>query len=284
MLVEWFGTDGSQWDILGGPVRLSMGGASGLSMPEFDFFTQQTPAGDGQRLTGWRMKPRAVFLPFNFKDEANTDVTGVQREWWASWGAGEYGTLRVTDNLGKVRMLDIRFEDDTTLIYEMSPEVYSPPFGINAVADAPYWYGPVSEFHYSVGDEGAETFFGDGAGAPPFYIMQSQGGASSTITNEGDGAGWIELELQGQFTEFRVGIDGHYFGGQINVGAGDTLMVYTDPLKQYAMLNGTDLVTRQLTEVNFTPVPKGSTVPIDFQVVGVGRITARLTPRFNRAF
>lgn len=284
MLIEWLGTDGSQWDILGGPVRLSTGGTSGLSMPEFDFFTQQTPAGDGQRLTGWRAKPRAVFLPFNFKDEANTDYTGVQRDWWDGWAAGEYGTLRVTDNLGKVRMLDIRFEDDTGLTYDVSPEGYTPPFGINAVADRPYWYGPTSEFHFTVGGENTKLFFGDGAGAPPFFIMESQGGASSTITNDGDGPGWVELELRGQFTEFRVGINGNYVGGQINVGAGDVLMVYTDPLQQYAMMNGTTIVTRQLTEVNFTPVPKRSTVPIALEVVGTGLITARLVPKYNRAF
>lgn len=283
MLIEWLGPDGSQWDILGGPVRLSTGGASGFGMPEFDFFTQETPAGDGQRLTGWRMKPRPVFLPFNFKDAANTDYTGLQRDWWDAWTPGEYGTLRVTDNLGKVRMLEMRFEDDTTLTYDVSPEVYHPPFGINAVADRPYWQGPVQEFFYSTATD-SKDFFGDGAGAPPFYIMQGAGGASSTITNDGDIPAWIELELRGPFTSFRVGIDGNYVGGPVNVGPSDVLRVYTDPLQQYAMLNGTQLVTRQLTEVDFSPVPKRSTVPIDIQVVGTGAITARLHPRYNRAF
>lgn len=280
--IEWTGTDGSVWDLRGGPVRATTAGIKGLSFPDIDFQTQETALLHGQRLTGWKLKPREVWLPLRFKDEAARDVEGVQREFWRSFGIGLTGTLRVTDNLGAVRSLNLRFQDDGGLAYRIDPSILTDAFGITCVADQPWWEGPAQTTFYSLGDTANQTFFGNGAGATPFYILPGQGAASSTISNPGDNAAWVEWGLAGPLTQFRLGVSGRYVGGSVNVGAPNLLTIETDPLRQVAYLDGIK-VTRQLSEVDFAPVAPGVTVPVDISVTGLGRITATIKPRYARA-
>lgn len=280
MLLEWIGTDASVWNLSSGPVRMSMAGVKALGMPVADFQTQQTAASDGQRLTGWKLQPRAAFLPINFKDAAAGDVEGIQRAWWRSWEIGKYGTLKVTDDLGGIRMLDLRFVDDGGLALPIDPHLWHPTVGMNAMADRPWWYGPAETFAFSLGSTATETFFGNGSGATPFYILPAVGGAAATIENPGDAAAWVEWHLEGPFTAFRLGLDGHYVGGPINVST-EEVVIFTDPLQQYVTRDGV-VITRQLTEIDFAPLPPNTTLPVSVEVTGVGTATAIVIPKYAR--
>lgn len=281
--IEWTGTDGSTWDLLGGPVRTTAAGIKGLSMPEVEEQGKTTALRDGQRLTGWRLKPRSVWLPLRFKGEAATDVEGIQRNFWRSMAIGETGTLTVTDASGATRSLGLRFQDDGGMAYRTDPYLLSDAFGLTMIADQPWWEGPRVEFAYSISGGGAlPTFFGNGSGATPFYIVPAQGGDTDTITNPGDAPLWVEWELQGPFTYFRLGVGGHYVGGSIEAIAGQTLLVETDPLRQLALLDGVK-VTRQLTEIDWAPIPRGDPSTLEISVVGAGLVIARVTPRYARA-
>jgi hypothetical protein len=282
--INWLGTDGSSWDLLRGPVRTSVAGITGLAMPEVKRQTKETALRDGQRQTGWKLKPRPAWLPLKFKDAAATDVEGIQRDFWRSVAIGEQGTLTVTDGSGATRQLGLTCEGDDGYAYRLDPYVLSDAFGLTMIADQPWWEGPAVEFAYSLASEGAlPTFFGNGAGATPFYIIPAQGGDSDTLANPGDSAAWIEWQLSGPFTYFRLGVDGHYLGGSIVGTEGQTLIVETDPLRQLALLDGIK-VTRQLNEIDWAPIPRGSVTPVEISVVGSGIVTARITPRYARAF
>lgn len=281
--IVWTGTDGSVWDLRRGPVRFTTAGIKGLGMPDFTDQVRQTALQDGQTLLGWKLKPRDVWLPLRFKDAAAVDVTGMQRAFWASMAIGRQGQLTVTDDDGGVRSLGLRFQDDGGVSYRLDPSILSDAFGITMVADQPWWQGPPVQSSYTQGGA-IQTFFGNGAGATPFYIIAATSGAARTIDNPGDAPAWIEWTLDGPATAFRAGVNGHYLGGPLVVSAGQQLVVETDPLRQVAFLNG-DKVTRQLTEIDWAPIPANSTgVPLDLSITGIGLLTATVTPRYARAF
>lgn len=279
--INLIGADGSTWDLVSGPVRTTVAGIKGLGMPEVDDQTRQTALQDGQTLTGWRLQPRTVWLPLKFHAEANVDVEGVQRAFWRAVPIGEIATLIVTDGSGATRSLGIRFQDDGGIAYKVDPYLYSPTFGVTFIADRPWWEGPAQTTYYSLGEAGAVDFFG-GTGGPPFFISSSQGSGSSTLSNPGDQPAWIEWTVSGPISDFRAGVSGHYVGGPIAVGAGNLLRIETDPLRQVAYLDAVK-VTRELTEIDWVPVPRGSSVPIDISLVGSGIVTATIRPKYARA-
>lgn len=281
--IVYTGTDGSVWDLKRGPVRLSTGGLKGLGMPDFSDQVRETALQDGQTLLGYKAKPRTVWLPLKFKGAAEFDVAGVQRSWWAACAYGLYATLTVTDDLGGVRTLSIRFQDDGGIAYSLDPSVQSDAFGLTFIADQPWWQGPAqSSFYTQAGT--THTFFGDGAGATPFYIIPATSGAARTIANPGNIPAWVKWTLDPPMTAFRAGVNGHYVGGPIGISAGHELVVETDPLRQLATLDGTTIVTRQLTEIDWAPIPaKATATPLDLSVTGTGLITATITPRYARA-
>lgn len=280
--ITWTGTDGSLWDLRGGPVRTSTAGIMGLGLPNITDQTKETALQDGQILTGWRLKPRRVWLPVKFKDAAATDVEGLQRDFWRSMAIGQEGTLTVTDSSGATRSIGLRFQDDGGMAYRLDPYVLSDAVGLTMVADRPWWQGPSLSRSYSLAQAGIKTFFNDGNGATPFYINAAQGSAATTFTNPGDQPAFVTWTAVGPLTNIRFGVDGHFLGGPINVSATSKLVIETDPLRQIAFLDGVK-VTRQLTEVDFAPLPSGVNVPISIAVVGTGLVTGTITPRYARA-
>lgn len=279
--ILWHGTDGSQWDLVNGPVGLTAAGIRGLGMPLPEDQTRRTAVADGQYLTGWKLKEREVWLPLRFRREAATDVTGIQDAWWNSVALGETGTLEVIRPDGGVRRLGLRFKDDGGRTFPISPEIRSDPFGLTMVADRPWWEGEPIPFQFSL--ESGDSDFFSGGSAPPFIISPSSGSQAQTMTNPGDAPAWIDWTVEGPATAFQLGVDGHYVAGAFPVIDGDTLTIETDPLRQIALLNGTQRVTRQLSSVDWQPIPRRTTLPVTIQVTGSGLITATIVPRFARA-
>lgn len=280
--ISWTGTDGSVWDLVTGAVRLTPGGLTGLGMPLPSDQVQETALSDGQRFTGWRLPARPVWLPLKWSYEAQGDVEGVQRAFWRSVAIGDTGTLTVTDGSGATRQLGLRFQSDGGYAMRLDPYVRADAFGLTFVADRPWWEGPTQGGAYSLGAASPETFFGDGAGGTPFFIVPAQGAQESEFTNPGDTPAWLTWTLTGPFTVFRAGVAGHYLGGPIAVGAASVLVIETDPLRQLAFLDGVK-ITRQLTEIDWAPLPRGVNTGVDVSVVGTGLISYTFRPRYARA-
>lgn len=286
--IEWVGTDGSTWDLVNGDVQLSNAGVMGLGMPTATDQVKITPGSHGQRFQSWKLNPREVFLPLIFNAASNADVEGIQRAFWHSMTIGEYGSLNVTDGNGYTRSLDLRFVDDGTLSYGLDPYSQRAPykaFGVNMIADQPFWQGEEVSFSFSLGTGGTATFFGNGSNATPFYIVKSAGGEDAYVTNLGDMPSWVKWEITAPMTSFSLGIDGHYVAGDIALTTGQTLTIESDPLKQIAYKNDGTKVTRLLTSADFQSVPAtGLPVLLEIDVVGTGTVTASFRPQFMRAF
>lgn len=286
--IIWTGTDGSTWDLMSGAIAVRSAGIQGFGMPTTADTTRTTALNHGQTLQSWRLQPRPVFLPLVFQDAAEYDVEGLQRDFWHSLQPGEYGTLSVRDENGYRRSLECRFVDDGGLSYSYDP--YSPVlppkgFGVNLVADNPFWQGDAQSVTFGLGTEGTATFFGNGSAATPFYIVKSAGGTDASLRNIGDMPAWITWEITAPMTSFSLEVDGHFIEGDIELVDDETLTIETSPLQQVAYKNDDTLVTRLLTATDFAPLPAtGEYVPIGIDIVGTGSVTASFRPQFMRAF
>lgn len=286
--IKWTDTNGTEWDLVHGPVALMNAGVMGFGMPKTFDTIRQTALVHGQTLQSWRLEPRELFLPITFRDDADLDVNGIQREFWDGLAIGQNGTLTVTDSNGGVRSIDARFVSDGDVAFTVDPYAQTNayrPYGITLVADDPWWRGPTQSFSFGLGPEGTSTFFGNGSNATPFYIVKSTGGADSTLTNPGDMESWITWTIEGPMTSFDLEIGGHHIAGAITVASGDTLTIETSPLNQIAYLSDGTKVTRDLTSADFAALPAtGLPVTVGIDVVGTGTITASFAPVYWRAF
>lgn len=286
--IQWTDTNGTEWDLVHGPVALMNSGVMGLGMPKTADTVRQTALVHGQTLQSWRLEPRDLFLPITFRDDADLDVNGIQREFWDGLALGEYGTLTVTDSNGGARSIDARFVSDGDVSFTVDPYVNTHafrPYGVSLVADDPWWRGPIQETSFTLGPEGTSTFFGNGSNATPFYIVKSGGSQSTELINAGEQPAWITWTITGPMTSFVLGVDGNYISGTIEVEAGETLTIETSPLSQIAYLNTGEKVTRYLTEANFAPIPASATpYPVTIDIDGTGIVTAAFSPVYSRAF
>lgn len=299
----WYGTDGTTWDLMSGPVRASVGGIKGLGMPDTVFQTSTNAGRDGQRLRGLRRNPRTVFVPIRFKEAASVDVMGVQRDFWRSLGLGEYGDLVATTPDGATRTLHCRFEDDGQYAYALDPfTAFVTSIGLTLTADDPYWYGEPVGTSYSLDPSTQVNFFGGGdpaveGFAPDFYISPSSGTQSYTIENPGDVDAWPRWAIMGPATSFQVGIAGRIIAASFAIPAGRTLIIDTDPEVQSATLvdtapfvasgalvNAVRLRFQSFTAINFAPIPRGQAVVLTMTINGSGVVGAQIDPRYERAF
>lgn len=162
MRMVYTGTDGSTWDILGGPVRLSTRGVEGFGMPKLDWHETRTAAHHGRITKGFVLDGRDLFLPMHFKDAAEGDVEGLQRAWWRACAQGELARLDVWDDDDQVRSVAVRVESDGQQPFGMDPHLWHPPFGLTLRSDSAFWQGPASRVSLVRNDSAVDAFFGGG--------------------------------------------------------------------------------------------------------------------------
>jgi len=296
------GWDGSVWDLRFGPVRATSDGIEGLGGLNFEVFVQETAARHGQRMTGWRGKPRDFLLPVlfgPFPDEGSW--TSISRRWWKIMRPDKYNTLVITHPDGTERMLDIRFVDDGAVASNRDPtRDLIETFPIRLVADNPWFYGKSFGRKFKAAPPAGPTapgvnFFGGlpvdpavpGKGTP-LVLGASQRTSQNEYTNPGDDDAWPTYTF-GQMDRFtaRLGT-GIVSASSLVVEDGETLTVETSPLRQVALLTRVDgtvvNVTRRLDGWGFRPVPAGSKQTILLDVDGRGDYEVSLIPHFFRGW
>lgn len=295
------GWDGSVWDLRNGPVRMTSDGVEGLASMDFEVFVQETAARHGQRMTGWRGKPRDFLLPIlvgPFPDAESWYA--LTKRWWRLMRPDRYNTLEVTAPDGSVRYLDIRFVNDGGGGSKKDPSIaLIESYGVRYVADNPWFYGKDfgRKFGAAVADASGPrvNFFGgkpvdpnvNGVGTP-LVLGPSQSKASGDYTNPGDDDVWPTYFF-GQMNRFRALIgDGIVSASTLVVATGELLTVETNPLRQVALLqraNGTvENVTRRLDGWGFRPIPAEGTSTISLEVEGSGDYRVQLIPHFFRGW
>lgn len=286
--IIWEGVDGSVWDLRNGPVRLTEDAPSGLGSFESEAFTRETPTTDGATLLSVRRKPRTIDLPVMINVGFPPDAWQAwDRSWWKSLSEEEYGTLHVTDTLGDVRSIALRFSSDNGYAPDRDPSAA----GVSAalctlVADDPWFRGQEVRFEVQPPPPPVDFFGSDGAG-PPFYI--SSGGTidATEIGNTGDADAWPIWEFWAPTTHFTAAVDGHEISGSIDIGDGQKLVIDTRPTRKTARLYTGDeyvSVMRQLDSFDFGRIPRGQIVPVRVSVVGSGLTVLRFEPLYKRGY
>lgn len=289
------------WDLRTGPVRLTTGGLEGLGNLDFEVFTQDTAMLDGQRMTGWRGKPRDVLLPVLMGPFPDQDqYLKLSRLWWKIMHPRKVNTLTITAPDGTNRMLDLRFVNDGNGGMEKDPtRDLLQVFPMRMVADQPWFYG--EDFGTSfTGAQAAEAtdvnFYGGGkvvAGVrgkgTPLVLGKSRRDASSVLVNPGDADVWPEYEVYGPNTAFSSTIGSGVLGADsLPIVEGQTILVETSPLRQVAWLIEADgsrtNVTRRLSSWGFRPIPALDEETVNFQSAGAGGYRIRAIPHYFRGW
>lgn len=280
----WHGVDGSTWNMnADGPVPL-MAGTSGQADPKVQVFGRTAPALDGFRMTGLRFEERRVFWPVEIAAPSSLEWVAKRRAFMASFSYEETGTWEVINDDGETRTLELRLGVQDEQFYNIDPPVsLYELLGIELVADDPWWKGPeiVQQFQTA----GVETPFFEPNPTHVLNIMSSNTVASASISNPGDVDAWAEYLVNGPATAFSVTIDDGTVAGSIVVPTGEVLTVDTRPTAQVAMIStSSSPVTRDLSQVDWRPVPKGESVDLDVVLNGTGSIIVRIVPRYLRGW
>lgn len=125
------------------------------------------------------------------------------------------------------------------------------------------------------------AFDGDSGAAPLFYLLPASATDGTTVTNSGDEPVWPVLEFSGPIEAFEVSIGGRVTSGTFNIARGSLLVIDTEA--QTVELDGVN-VLRNMTMLDFAPVPVGGQVDIGLKVTGSGLARVRFSPGYLRAW
>lgn len=289
---EWIGWDGSRWDLTDwrAGVFLTKEGVEGLGMPgETEWISPQSPVVHGQTYMGGVTNPRTIFWPVHlYSDESSEAWRNLDVAFWRTLQPGRYGIWRVTTS-GGTREIRCRAADNSGISYEQDPHLAGwASYGIALVADDPFWYTPDPITRIWEQADG-EQFYGGGPvtnpapKAAPFSISKGSTLANAVLENPGDIDAWPVWKVTGPASAITLGVGGRNVTYAAALGAGETLVIDTDPMDQQAY-RGTINVTSQLGEYNFARIPSGSGESLSLSITGTGTVQATIRPRFYKAW
>jgi hypothetical protein len=282
--LTWTGADGSVWNLTDprSPVFLTEGEIVGLDVGPADRFVSNAPGVAGSRHRGSRTLERPVVFTVHVWSDAGPQAwTQLDAAFRRSLSRNVPGVLAVKQPWSnEVRTLECRFVDRTGSNPTNPTQSGWDTYELRLVANDPYWRGKPIVRPFQAGT--AVPFIPPGGG-PPFTISEGSLLASASIPNPGDVIGWAEWTVEGATTGVTVGIGDQLVGIPAALDAGDVVVVDTDPRRQSATLNGVR-VRGFLSPHDFAPIPAGATVPLAVSIVGTGKVSVRLVPRYEAAW
>lgn len=259
----WFGTDGSEWDLVQGPAWL-LSGTRGYGMPTPQHWLRESPGLDGATWDGLRLPPREVYMPVEI--HAPDDIIGVDRAFFSGLNPRLEGKLRVTAPGGKYREIACRYVEGAEGELETDPHLVGRVvYPLRMVACNPYWRGePVS---LQVRQGTALPFFP----GPPFHIAPGLSFSNAPITNPGDEPSYAVKRMHGPYSGFTVDIGGSLVSMEIDKAAGEWVDVDMRPdYGTFTDETGAD-VSAHVTARSFAAIPVGdTTISLTFTDEGTG--------------
>ncbi len=295
--MTWTGADGSTWDLLDNDSAVTLEGVRGLHLPAWDRYSTAAPGMAGSRHSGSRAQPREVRWTVAVHSRAGSDAwVDLDAAWWRSLDPDAAGTWAVTTR-GATRTLQLRLtesDDDMPRDPTMTGDL---AYGITLEAAQPFWQGGdvVRRF---VADASA-AFFATSGGVITLSAGNTLGVA--TMDNPGDEPAWPVWLATGPLTQLTVGLAGKTTVAPVTLAADEALVIDTRPDSQGAtkwdfvadgaditLIDGTDVdVVGDLDQVEFAPVPRGTSVPLTVAATGTSAgfsLQATITPLYRRAW
>lgn len=261
-------------------VALTNGGLRGFGPPPITRYTSSSPAVSGSTFRGFIANEREVFWPLLvYSPKSSEEWLQHDERLWRSLRPDRWGRWTVTPPGRDPRFLDLRFVDDGNQAYERDPvKAGWQLYGLNLVAEQPYWQGPRQEARFSNVTQVA-TFPG-----PPFIFTEGGSTQRASIANPGDVDAYPTHRITGPTTSVTVGVGSSVTVIPFAVASGQTVTIDTDPRRQTAVdSSGVDRIGL-LTQVAFPPVPPGASVPLTVDIAGAGSVTTYLDPLYFRAW
>lgn len=282
----WNGADGSTWDLIYGPAALC--GVIGMGDPSAEFFTRSSPVLDGSTLLGVRQQQRRAFWAVEVRSGTTEEWLTVRRAFMSSLSYSTPGRWDVTHGDGETRSLYVRLGTQDELSYQEEPTVLNfEQFGVNLVADDPWWHGPAVTETFQTADDQLPFF------APPgdnhvFNIGSSNTVATATISNPGDVDAWPIWRIDAPATAFSVGVEDAVVAGSVTLTGSEYLIIDSHPARQLIQKHDGATVTTvpwsTLTSVQFARIPAGESVDLAMTLNGAGSIEVSVDPLYYRAW
>lgn len=279
--MTWTDWTGTTFDLLGfeDDVLVMRDGLRGLNMPAHDRYTNESPVVAGSSFRGFRTKERPVFWPTMVRSTVSADdFLAADRALWQGLHPDTVGQWAITVR-GVTRTLTLRYTGDGDQVTNGDPigrgwELY----GLNFVAEQPYWSGaPVVALFSNVTT--SATFFDSSRTLGSSFTL-----SSATVSNLGDVEAYPVWTILGPCTTTAITIGGQVIGVPITLTSGQRVTIDTNPGALTAIReDGTD-VTGSLGSRGFAPIQPGTTVPLGLAMTGNGSIAVALTPLFYRAY
>ena len=297
--VTWTGWDGLTWDLLcRNPHDPTSGvalgrGMRGLHTPEVAAYTSDSPAIDGAAYLGYQVQPREVFMVVRVYNAAGSqDWVEHDRRFWRGMlpaypGLRSPGRLTVTHPNGDQRWLELYPQPKGDHEFQVDPTRRGwQSYGCYFTAFRPFWLGPKMPARTFSG-VGSAGFFGGAVGGQgaPFVIGDQGVFGAATISNPGDEPAWPVYTLHGPFSQVKIGTMDSSATIAIDVPAGASIVVDTDPMAQtIADADGNLVMPKSLSGAPFTPVMPGVNVPLVAEMTGSGSVGVELQPLYHRAW
>lgn len=291
----WEAPNGDTWNLVNGSSGICLRpGTRGFGNPEYESHQEELPGLGGATFLGTRAKPREVFWVLAvYEPDSAQEFLMHDAKFWDTMDPDEFGWWYVKTPLGQQRRLRVRFRDEGNTSWDFLPGTMDwTSYGLYLEAtEQPLWEGETITVAF---DPPTVTDFFGPDGGPPFTIGSGSSTETATISNPGQADAWAVWRIQGPMTSVTVGSVGRSTVIPINVPAGRTLIIDTDPRTATARLGtwnsssqtltGWTNVMRQIGITNFAPIPKGKNVPLTLNAVGSGQISATITPLYRRAW
>jgi hypothetical protein len=283
----WIAWDGTEWDLSHGLSGLALqSGVRGLKDPPITRWKTQSPAVSGSIFRGVVTDEREIFWPIKvFANSGSNDWIVHNSRFWRTLDPNRTGQWVVTQPNGTRRTLTCRFtglDDDSD---DISPELVGfCVYGINLVAEQPYWVGETTTRIFE--NVTGQNFYGGSGGGgfgPPFYLSSGTTLASASTSNPGDVPVSPVWRINGPSTDCTVIVDGHTIAFPMSIGAGHWVELDTAPTSQVALDDlGVDR-TAELGAVDFAEIRPGDNVPLTVSMTGGGSVSMKLTAAYRRA-
>jgi hypothetical protein len=308
MEMTWTGWDGSVWDLTSASsgVIVTKAGLRGLHMPEHERWSRSAPLVPGSRHLGHQVLDRSVFWPIAvFHDATSRDWITLDRAFWRTMDPDREGTWTVVLPTGERRYLKCRFVDDSSHSLDKDPILKGwDVYGINMVADYPYWRGDVVTNAVQAADP---VTWMDPEDEPFMSISQAASLSAAAINNPGDIDAHPTFWVHGPTDSASVGAGGRSIGIPFEIDDGKTLVVDCNPTSRSAKLinspdlnapfaaqvkqveervpTGTDRTKDLSADSNLNiKVSAGGRQDLELEMAGAGRIRTLITPSYRRAW
>jgi hypothetical protein len=212
-------------------------GATGLDMPTYQVYADESPEIDGSAIRQIRAQARTIMLPVAvFSDVSRADFLarkrGLRRSLNPKLGAG---TLTITEADGSRRSIAAYYQsggegDESVDVAGMRYQMVALVF----VAPSPYWLGPPVHLDFQVAQSG--SFFP----LLPLTVADSQILGDTIISNDGDDVAYPVWTIRGPATSVVLTnvTSGLSLTLSQNLTSSDTVVIDTRERVQTVLMNG----------------------------------------------